>query len=172
MISLSTAFKHASIFVIALVPVFACAQRSTTLSSSSSIVIVQSTAIYKTNDMQFGLIVPGPLGGTVVLSTSGTRTKTGSILLPSGGSASAAGFALLGAPSTSFSISYPSSVTLNRVGGSDSMTVTAIVASPSSGGTLSAGGSATVKIGGTLTVSPTQTFGQYSGSFNVTVSYP
>ena len=150
---------------------YAGAQQSSTPSTSSSVVIVLSTAIYKTSDMQFGFIFPGASGGTVVLSATGSRTSTGTVKLPSGGSSSAAGFVVFGAPNTTFSVSYPTSITLSRAGGSGSMTVSSIVGSPSAGGTLSSGGSATVNVGGTLTVAANQTFGQYSGSFNVTVSY-
>jgi len=161
-----------SIALLALLSAFASAQQTSTPSTSSSVVIVLSTALYKTSDMQFGFIFPGASGGTVVLSTSSSRTATGSVMLPSGGTHSAAGFVVLGTPNTTFSVSYPTSITLNRAGGSASMTISSIVGSPSTGGTLSSGGSATVNVGGTLTVAANQMFGQYSGSFNVTVSYP
>jgi hypothetical protein len=52
------------------------------------------------------------------------------------------------------------------------MTVTNFLSNPSSGGALSSTGSAYVSVGATLDVGANQTFGAYSGSFNVTVSYP
>jgi len=150
----------------------ASAQRSSNSSASSDIYIVQSTAIYKTADLRFGAIVPGNTAGTVTLSTAGARSAVGAIVLPSSVAYGAAGFVVLGTPATLFSLSLPSTLTLGRAGGSETMVVSSFVSNPSSGGLLSAGGSFNVFVGATLAVGAHQTFGSYTGTFNVTVSFP
>jgi hypothetical protein len=51
------------------------------------------------------------------------------------------------------------------------MTVGSFVSNPASTGTLSSGGTGTILVGATLTVSASQTAGAYTGTFTVTVNY-
>jgi Domain of unknown function (DUF4402) len=51
------------------------------------------------------------------------------------------------------------------------MTVNSFVSSPPGTGTLSGGGTQSIRIGATLIVGPNQTPGAYSGAFSVTVNY-
>jgi hypothetical protein len=149
----------------------AVAQRTSSVTPTSDIEIVQSTAIYNVGSMAFGNIVPGTTGGTVVLTTSGGTTATGSVHLIAGSSRSAATFVVFGSPLLAYSIQVPSTISLGRSGGSQSMVVSSLTSS-NTGGILGSNGSASVTVGGTLTVSASQTSGQYAGSFAVTVSFP
>ena len=147
------------------------AQSSSTASATSDVRIVQGSALVNVADLRFGAIVPGASGGTVTVAPEGNRTKTGTIILPTSLSFRAAVFVMLGSPNQSFTISLPSSITLGRQGGSESMSVGTFTSSPSVASTLSSGGSVNINVGATLTVSSGQTFGQYTGSFSVTVNY-
>jgi len=147
------------------------ARAQSSASANASVTIVPAIALTNNTALAFGLIVAGP-GGTVTLTTSGSRTKTGTIILPSSESYSEAAFVVLGPAEETFSLSLPSSVTLGLAGGSATMTITNFTSNPSTGGSLNSGGSATVTVGGTLNVGANQTLGSYVGSFTVTVSYP
>lgn len=123
--------------------------------------------------MNFGNIAVGSQGGTVVMSTTGTRTESGDITLPAiTGSPSAASFLVQGANNYTYSITLPTSaVTITREGGSDTMTIDNFVSDPSGTGTLSGSGSETVNVGATLNVGGGQATGVYNGTFAVTVAY-
>ena len=65
----------------------------------------------------------------------------------------------------------PSTVTLTRVSGSETMSASAFTSNPSGTGALSSG-TQNVSVGSTLTVAAGQAAGVYnSGNFNVTVNY-
>ena len=125
------------------------------------------------SNMNFGNITAGSTLGTVVLSTTGTRTKTGGVTLPAIiGTVSVASFLVTGDLSSTYAISLPTSYTITN--GSYSMTVNAFVSSPSGTGTLSGVGQQTLNVGATLNIGANQVGGNYTNAtgFNVTVNYP
>lgn len=145
-------------------------QNSATTSANASATIVPAIAISKTADLNFGDVVAGSTAGTVVLSTAGARSVTGGTTLGNTAGAAAASFSVTGDPSATYAITLPSSaVTLTS--GANTMTAGTFTSNPSGTGTLSAGGSQTVAVGGTLSVGATQATGTYTGTFNVTVAY-
>ncbi len=132
-------------------------------------------------NLEFGGIVPDATGGTVIIDNIDGRTKTGSITLvnskviPKSGS-----YTLTGTGSVPYSITVPTEsfdITNTTGTGSQTMTVTELTCSK---GTLTAGSVTTAfpsagidafKVGGTLTVGPSQVPGVYTGTFSVTVAY-
>lgn len=123
-----------------------------------------------TSSLNFGNIVPGT-GGTVAVSATGVRTTTGG-LVASGGTVTAASFAVTGTPSTAYTITLPASASLTGPGAPMNVDFsTAQVTGGSLSRTLSASGTDTFSSGGTLTVDNAQTAGSYSGTFTMTVSY-
>ena len=144
-----------------------------TATASTTATIITPIAIEKDVDMNFGNIAVSPtLGGTVVLPTSGARTKTGGVTLPVvTGTVSAASFTVTGEGNSTYSITLPSSA-ITLTGPSGTMTVENFVSTPSNTGTLSSG-TQEVKVGATLNVGAAQPAGTYtneSGLF-VTVNY-
>ena len=144
-----------------------------TATASTTATIITPIAIEKDVDMNFGNIAVSPtLGGTVVLPTSGARTKTGGVTLPVvTGTVSAASFTVTGEGNSTYSITLPSSaITLTAPGGT--MTVDNFVSTPSNTGTLSSG-TQEVKVGATLNVSAAQAAGTYTNAAGlfVTVNY-
>lgn len=152
--------------------ILANAHAQSSVTVTADVYIVQPTAIYKVSDLRFGAVVPGTSGGTVTLGTNGTRTATGTVVLPPQLAYGAASFNVLGSPNSVFTLTLPASLTLIRAGGLETMTVSNFVSSPSGTGTLNSGGTATVNVGARLTIAANQVLGAYSGSFNVTVGYP
>ena len=140
---------------------------------------VKGTAIYvvpitiaKATDLNFGNIQIGSTAGTVVLTPAGVRTKSGGVsLLSPTGTIQVASFTVSGSPSSTYTISLPSSYTISS--GAKNMTVNAFTSSPSGSGVLSTSGSQTINVGATLNVGASQTPGTYTNAtgFNLTVNY-
>lgn len=153
----------------------AMAQTSTTQSTSATVKIVQPITLTKVTDLAFGTVVkPSSGNNTITISTgSDTPAITGAGSAAVSGTASRASFTVGGEGGSTFSITVPSSVTMTRSGGSETLSVT-LTASGSSGtlsGSIGSAGSATFKVGGAFTVASTTVSGNYSGSFNTTVAY-
>ena len=144
-----------------------------TATATASATIITPISITKNADMSFGNIsVQSGTGGTVVLATAGTRTSTSGVTLPAtAGSVSAASFTVNGSGSSTYTITLPSTVTLTRASGSETMTAGSFTSNPSGTGALSSG-TQDIAVGATLTVAAGQVPGVYtSGNFNVTVNY-
>jgi len=144
-----------------------------TATASTSATIITPIAITKDVDLNFGNVAVSPtLGGTVVLPTSGARTKTGGVTLPVvTGTVTPASFTVTGEGNSTYSITLPSSaITLTSASGS--MTVENFVSNPSNTGTLS-NGTQEIKVGATLNVGAAQSAGLYSNESGlfVTVNY-
>lgn len=135
--------------------------------------IIAPISIVKTSDLQFGGVVPGTTAGTVIMSTSGTRTKTGGVIASSSmGYASPARFNVAGNTGATYSISLPTSVTIKRAppNANNKMTVNAFVSNPS-GTSLLTGTAQVLSVGATLNVGANQPGGAYTATFQVTVNY-
>jgi hypothetical protein len=144
-----------------------------TATASTSATIITPIAITKDVDMNFGNIAVSPtLGGTVVLPTSGPRTKTGGVTLPVvTGTVTPASFTVTGEGNSTYSITLPSSA-ITLTSGAASMTVENFISSPSNTGQLSSG-TQEIKVGATLNVGAAQAAGTYSNESGlfVTVNY-
>ncbi len=164
------------------VPQAAFAQSAT---ASGTAVVAAALSVTKNADFNFGNLVAGATSGTVVLSTSGARTRTGGVILGNAGSTSAAQFTVTGQNSATFSVSIAGGVLADSA--ANTMSLSNFVVKMSGGadqtsayaGTLSAGGSQTFTVGATLAVgtSATTPNGTYSTSnsggtpVTVTVAY-
>ena len=142
-------------------------------SASCEATIITPISISKTVDMNFGnLAVSASTSGTVILATSGSRTTGGSggVTLPSNtGTVAAAEFAVSGEASYTYAITLPTSATLTD-GSSNTMAVSSFTSNPSSTGTLSTGGTQTLKVGATISVAAAQAAGTYVNTTGVPVT--
>lgn len=148
-------------------------QSSATASASGT--IVTPIAIAKTVDMNFGNIaVQTSTGGTVVLTPAGVRSATAGVTASAtmGGTITAASFDVTGQGNYTYSITLPSTHTVKRNSGTETMTVGTFTSTPSATGTLSSGAQ-TLNVGATLTVGAGQVAGTYTSEtpFTVTVNY-
>jgi len=158
------------------------AQALDNATASATAVVLQPIAVSKSADLVFGNVVAG--NGDVTVATDGTRTKSGTTVLPSGVTPAAARFDVTGTGSNTFSIDYTGSDSSLSDGSGNTMAVdwiTEAVASttptgktdPTSdatAGTLSSG-AAYIFVGGKLTVGSSQAAGTYTGVVKVTVAY-
>lgn len=154
--------------LVVLAAVAAHAQSSATASASALAKVIQPIAIAKTSDLNFGTIISGP-SGLVTVSPAGVETSVGATTLNPNPNVSAAQFVVTGQPSTAYSISLPTSITITN--GAQSMTVDNFTSNPTPGGLLSAGGSQALSVGARLNVATNQAVGNYAGTFSVTVAY-
>ncbi|HXH37963.1 MAG TPA: DUF4402 domain-containing protein [Thermoanaerobaculia bacterium] len=158
----------ASVLFSFLAAAAAHAQSSASATASAFAKVITPIAITKNTDLNFGTIISGP-AGTVVVAPNGVETASGATTVNPNPSVSAAQFTVTGQPSTAYSISLPTSISITN--GAQSMTVDTFTSNPTPGGLLSAGGSQSLQVGATLNVLANQAVGNYAGTFSVTVAY-
>ena len=115
--------------------------------------------------INFGSFTAGT-GGSIAVSQAGAVTAGGDVGPLSGTTATADAFTVIGSNLRAFTISTSTGNTVSN--GTATM---ALVLSAPTTGTLSAAGSFTLRVGGTLTVAAAQAPGAYTGSYTVTVTY-
>jgi hypothetical protein len=148
----------------------AMAQNTDTATATATATIVSPISIERVSNLAFSDIVVGASAGTVVVSPGGTRTVGTGLVGLNEGNVSAASFTVGGTPNRAFAIGLPGSITLSGSGGG-SMTVDTFVSSLGTANNLGTTGSVTLNVGATLNVSASQTAGDYTGNFDVTVTY-
>jgi len=144
-----------------------------TTTATGSATIVTTLAIAKSADMNFGSIAVNATAGTVVLLPAGTRSATGGVTLQGTGTGvAAAAFNVTGLIGATYTITLPSTYTITRQTGTETMTVNGFNSTPSTTGTLSSSGAQTVAVGATLNIVGGQVPGTYTAAgFPVTVNY-
>ncbi|MCK9410877.1 MAG: DUF4402 domain-containing protein [Prolixibacteraceae bacterium] len=154
-------------FVLSGISVCGFAQ-SNTAEITASVTVIQPIAISRAADLNFGRITIGG-AGTVVVSSGGTRTQTGSITLLTGGSEAPGLFNITGRATSTYAVTIPNSVTLKKSGAptevitADTFTNNAIALT---------GSSDQLKVGATIHLVGNETVGAYSSDlFAVTVAY-
>lgn len=141
-----------------------------TASADGTATVVADMGITKSTDLRFGKFSAGT-GGTVVVSTAGSRSKTGGVTLSALDAGGAASFAVTGDTTATYSISLPgSAVTITHTNTTNTMSIDTFTSDPSGTGTLTAGAQ-TLLVGATLTVANAQLAGAYTGAFSVSVDY-
>lgn len=161
--------KKLGIILIVLVgfSVSSFAQKSVvTAVTSSAKIIAPLTATKSAANLDFGSIVPGT-AGTVVISTAATAARTPSAGINCIGTFSNVAFTVTGEASTTYSVTYPATVTLTS--GENNMVATLACSANATGNPIATG---TFYLGASLAVGATQATGSYTNTgFNVTVSY-
>lgn len=140
--------------------------------ATATAVILTPLSVAATSNLSFGNIIAGT-GGTVTIAPNSDRSSTG-VTLPAAnpGTISAAQFTVTGTGTSTFTIAVPATHTITRVAGTETMTVGTFVSDPTPTGAL-VGGTATVRVGATLTVGNAQAAGTYTNAtgFTITVNY-
>ncbi len=124
--------------------------------------------------LRFGAFFSSAPGGSVTIAASGTPSRTSPDLTLFDSDFGAAEFRVTGDGSAAFTITLPSTVTLET--GAFSMVATLSVAPGPNTTIVATGGTRDPGerffwVGATLAVGPNQADGSYSGQFNVTVTY-
>ena len=159
------------------------AQRDSSSSESGiGVAIVPGLSVQKARDLIVGEFRPGESSGTVDIDVAqgrlgSARSASGGVAL-AGAAFSAAEFSVTapaGGP-VHFAVVLPASITITRLGGSETMTVDRFRSNVSAdcGPGAPPGGCSespyTLLVGATLHVASNQTAGQYVGTFTVTVN--
>jgi hypothetical protein len=141
---------------------------------SASATVAAPIRLVATGPLRFGTIAQPQVGGTMTVSPYSAVSTTGDIgsdsAIAQTAPPAAASFSVTGIPGMQFTASGVSQVIISN--GSATMTVGQFTINSSfSGGQISANGTTTFNIGGTLTASAGQAVGIYAGSFPITVTY-
>ena len=133
----------------------------------------QHIVLNNTRSLDFGRFVAGS-GGTITISPTGVRSRTGGVGLLNSPAVGQAGFNLgkssNGNNNKAVIISVPTNGSVRLSSGANSMAVNGFVNNPASIVALPSAGT-TLSVGATLTVAPNQPAGTYSGSFPLTVNF-
>ncbi len=126
-------------------------------------------------DLAFGSVVPNATGGTVVINPLANETRTASGVQVISSTYGPAAFTLSGESNTTYAVTLPSTATITKSGGTETMRVDTFTSTLSgtglgvTGTLVETGGS--FKVGGKLHVPADQTPGFYTGTFMVTAAY-
>jgi spore coat protein U-like protein len=147
-------------------------------SATATATVVTPISITKATDLAFGSIYPGATTGTVDVNTNGIRTVTGGVLTAAtGATPTAAKFDVAGQASATYTIAYASAVTLTGPGAPMALTQISDLTGAggattlAAAGALSAGGTQSIYIGGSLAVGANQVAGAYTANITATVVY-
>ena len=145
----------------------AASGNTSTAAGTASATVVAPIVLTHTSgaSLNFGKFTVGA-GGTVVVTSAGAGSVTSDVGFVPGSSTSADQFSLTGDNNRNFGITTTNGTISN---GLKSMSFTTTPSATS--GTTSITGSATFSVGGTLTATGTETPGNYTGTYNATVTY-
>ncbi|MCX6222978.1 MAG: DUF4402 domain-containing protein [Bacteroidia bacterium] len=157
------------LFIVVLSGLSVCGYaQSNSAQMIASVTVIQPITISRAADLNFGRITIGG-AGTVVVSSGGTRTQTGSITLLTGGSEAPGLFNITGKATSTYAVTIPNSVTLKKSGApteiitADTFTNNAVAIT---------GSSDQLKVGATIHLVGNETVGAYASDlFAVTVAY-
>jgi hypothetical protein len=140
-----------------------------TATATATAQIINPIAIKNNNGLDFGSIISGSNESIVTVNTKDDRTLASgdAVLVQNATTPKAASFTITGGKGAMYSIVIPESIAIYSP--SDKMEVNKFVSS--STGTIPEGGEETFKVGANLVVQAKQPAGEYSGEFDVTVSY-
>jgi hypothetical protein len=153
------------IFAIVAVTSGAVVQAASTTGTASATVIVPMTITAGT-PLNFGTFAANSTGGTVVITSAGARSATGSVALSSTTPGVAGTFNVTGNASSTFAITGPAPFNVSSGANTMQVSLTGLATT----GTLSAG-TATILVPGTLTVGANQAPGSYTGTYTMAVEY-
>ena len=159
-------------------PAWAQAAPTRTAEARAEVVVVRPLSLVKVQDLDFGTVVGGPLGGTITIDAGGDqpdpnpRSTTGDVAA-AGGSPHAATFFTYGGPRQYLFVRRREAVIqLSRVGGGATpMTISGLRLNGPVDRYLNSEGFLELRVGGTLLVGPAQASGSYRGTFTLVATY-
>lgn len=140
------------------------------ITASASLEIQTAFSLSKTADLAFGTVfLPGSGGGTLTIAPDSGATVTGTGMIAPTSGVSAASFNVSGPASTAYTITLPTTASLDD--GTTTLTVDTFVDSESGSGTLDGSGAGAFTVGAKVTIPDNASLGSYTGTFDVTVDY-
>jgi len=141
-------------------------------SSTGKAVMLKSLSVLKQADLDFGELVVSGAGTVVMNPVSGSATTTGAVT-PTGAPGHPAQFTGTGSKNSVVIIQVPNApVTLTRVGGTETMTVSNWTLDGPVNRKIPPNSAFNFSVGGTLNIAAGQVEGTYTGTFAVRVNYP
>ena len=160
-----TRFGALAIFMAAT-PAFAA-----TRAARAEAVALKPLSIVNRTDLEFGTLISSPVAGTVSINpTNDARTTTGGVTAASGGP-HAAQFLTASTGNQFLQVNHNGLPTLTHTGGVATMKVTQLTLNGPVLRFIGPSGVLDLRVGGTLAVSANQLDGQYTGTFQITVTY-
>ena len=157
---------------LALPTVASAAPVAATQNATGRVEIIEGTRVRKLNDLNFGWLTVTAAGTAIIDPNNDAMTTTGGVL-QAGGYAYAALFEAVSPAKAVVIIRIPRNpITVTRVGGTQTMTVSNWTLSGNSKRNTVAHEPFSFKVGGTLTVGAAQAEGLYLGTFDIEVQYP
>lgn len=140
--------------------------------ANATVDLLSPLSLQKLQDLDFGTI-SATAAGTAVLDPIANSISTTGGLLPAGGTPHAAQFRGSATKNSVVNIKLPKQpVTLTRVGGTETVTVSNFTLDGPSKKQMAQATTFDIRVGATLTVAAGQVAGQYVGKFDVTAQYP
>jgi len=151
------------------------AKSQSTITAQAFAEVIAALTATETSQLNFGRFSPEVQGGQVIVTPSGVRSTSGSVIL-GGGSSSSGKFYITGAPDATFTIQLPTEPSyLLHQGSNKTMVVSNWSSIPPAGeGTgVLANGEQYVNIGATLLVGSLidNPVGLYAGTYELTFAY-
>lgn len=136
-------------------------------------IVLKPLSLIKKTNMDFGKLITSATAGTATIDpVSGAVTTAGGVTA-TGMATSAATFLGAGSRNAPYQIRIPSKpITLTRVGGTETMTVTNWTLDGPTNRKIGANEAFQFGVGAQLSVAANQASGTYVGTFDVTVHYP
>lgn len=166
-----------NLFAIGMIVAFsnsAMAQNTANSDATASATIIAPIAINKTSDLIFGTVINN--SGTITLDTNGAVSSLDNALIGNDITTAAAAFGVIGEIGYTYAIILPETATLSDTG-VETMIVNNFTCHSATNnnallaGTLNGTGTDIVTVGADLIVGASQVSGDYTGTFNVIVSY-
>ena len=167
-------FAALGLSLLGLLPCLALAQVNGSFNAAAT--VVQPLTITSTSTLNFGSFVAGATAGTVVVSSSGTYTRsaTGGVKLVNSNNGTFSTINVSGAVGTNYWInSLPDVKLINSTGGT-TMAISSFTTNLPSGtakASILDTGNGSFQIGGTLDVGAGQVSGTYSAVIPITINY-
>ncbi|HET7816114.1 MAG TPA: DUF4402 domain-containing protein [Sphingomicrobium sp.] len=140
--------------------------------ATATVQIAPPASLRKLEDLNFAYLSVTTAGTAIVDPNTDSMTTTGGVI-HAGGVPYAALFEAVSPVKAVVIIRIPRNpITVTRVGGTETMTVSNWTLSGNSKRTVAAQEAFSFKVGGTLTVNSNQVEGLYRGTFTVEVQYP
>lgn len=161
--------------LVAMVPLGTAANAAPVAANrnaTATATIQTPTTLRKLQDLYFAYLAVTSAGTAIINPDTDTMSTTGGVLRV-GGTPYSALFEAVSPNKTVVIIRVPREpITITRVGGTETMTVSAWTLSGSSKKTIKANEPFSFKVGGTLNVNAGQAEGLYVGTFDVELQYP
>jgi len=155
--------------ITALTPTMA---NAATANGTAKVTTLRPLTLVRTSDLEFGSLAPSATAGTATIdATTGARSLSGGVVGAAGATPGPARFTASGIVGLIALVTLPTSITLTRGGGTETMTVTNITTNGGTTRLFPATPTIDIAVGGRLNVGAGQRDGSYAGTFTVTVLY-